>query len=153
MAGQADGDRTGPAVRCVACGQVPATVTAVWPAWRAARYLSHMHADVRTPAASHLAQIGAAPPHLGPGACRALLELTTGVKGWAVPPCCCSGGRRRSSVGCRWATRAARWAMVARGGGGVMTTATTSSTDTGSYPAPAGSLARMIYDRGGVTPR
>ena len=85
MAGQADGDRTGPAVRCVACGQVPATVTAVWPAWRAARYLSHMHADVRTPAAWHLAQIGAAAPHLGPGACRALLELTTGVKGWAGP--------------------------------------------------------------------
>src|ERR1035437_6878361 len=49
MAGQADGDRTGPAVRCVAWGQVPATVTAVWPAWRAARYLSHMHAVGTTP--------------------------------------------------------------------------------------------------------
>src|ERR1035441_9131604 len=85
MAGQADGDRTGPAGRCVACGQVPTTVTAVWPAWRPARDLSHMHADVRTPAAWHLAQIGAAAPHLGPGACRALLELTTGVKGWAGP--------------------------------------------------------------------
>src|ERR1017187_4362420 len=85
MAGQAHGDPTRPAVLCVAFGQVPAPVTAVWPAWRAARYLSHMHADVRTPAAWHLAQIGAAAPHLGPGACRALLELTTGVKGWAGP--------------------------------------------------------------------
>src|ERR1035437_3238477 len=43
--------------------------------------------------------------------------------------------------------------MVARGGGGVMTTATTGSTDTGSYPAPAVSLARMFYDRVAATPR
>src|ERR1039457_6673169 len=99
MAGQADGDRTGPAVRCVACGQVPTTFTAVWPAWRAARYLSHMHADVRTPAAWHLAQIGAAAPHLGPGACRALLELTTGSKAGlarllpATPSAWCAGAR------------------------------------------------------------
>src|ERR1035441_5979404 len=43
--------------------------------------------------------------------------------------------------------------MVARGGGGVMTTATTGSTDTGSYPAPAVSLARMFYDRVAAPPR
>ena len=34
-----------------------------------------------------------------------------------------------------------------------MTTATTGSTDTGSYPAPAVSLARMFYDRVAATPR
>src|ERR1039457_1830757 len=43
--------------------------------------------------------------------------------------------------------------MVARGGGGVMTTATAGSTDTGSSPAPAVSLARMFYDRVAATPR
>src|ERR1035437_6339142 len=80
MAGQARGDPTGPPVGSVACGQVPAPGTAAWRAGAAARELSHMHADVRTPAAWHLAQIGAAAPHLGPGACRALLELTTGSK-------------------------------------------------------------------------
>ena len=34
-----------------------------------------------------------------------------------------------------------------------MTTTTTGSTDTSSYPAPAVSLARMFYDRVAATPR
>jgi hypothetical protein len=32
MAGHADG--TEPAIRCVACDQLPTTITTVWPAWR-----------------------------------------------------------------------------------------------------------------------
>jgi long-chain acyl-CoA synthetase len=34
-----------------------------------------------------------------------------------------------------------------------MTTTTTGSTDTSSYPAPTVSLARMFYDRVTATPR
>ncbi len=41
MAGQADG--TEPAIRRVACDELPTTITAVWPAWRAARCPAHMH--------------------------------------------------------------------------------------------------------------